>query len=164
MEELIGTTTVPVIAGTTVLDEQSYETVLAMLKSNDEGDHKMAQLILNQLNVQASIYWIWKLSRYSYYITSRMVNLRTKASRKLRDDCNLFSLCNADELKFAVWLKTKNWLTPELFMQVKSGIVSNAKSKTNTHPFYDFYIKIKDDSENLDPFDTLTKLKDYDEE
>ena len=60
----------------TILNAEKYETILRMLKSTDVADHTIAQLLLNNCNVNKSIYWIWKLAKNGY--SSRMVNLRTK--------------------------------------------------------------------------------------
>jgi len=54
--------TAPAKVGT-VLTSQEYDTLNKMLSSTDKGDHRMAQALLNQCDVQKSIYWIWKLSK-----------------------------------------------------------------------------------------------------
>jgi len=147
MDDLVGTQEVPVIAGTTVLTEENYLTLDKILSSTDEGDHKMAQLILNQCNVQLSIYWIWKLAKYK---AGRMVNLRTKASRKFRDDSNLFYISHRNEYEFAKWLDTKDWLTPELFQLLKAGVV-RILSYDNKNRFYDLHFTVREDKKHFDP-------------
>lgn len=154
MDELIGTQEVPVIAGTTVLTEENYLTLDKILSSNDEADHKMAQLILNQCNVQLSIYWIWKLAKYK---SNRMVNLRTKASRKFRDDSNLFYISHKNEYEFSKWLDNKNWLTPDLFQLLKPGVV-RILSHDNTNRFYDLHFTVREDKKHFDPEQELEAL------
>lgn len=144
-----------VSSDTRILTEETYETLNAMLSSKDEGDHKMAQLILNQLDIQASIYWIWKLAKVH---CNKMVNLRIKASRQFRDDCNLFALAYHDSQEFGVWLQSKGWLTHDLYQLLKGGIKDRIRRNT-TNPFYDFHITIKDDHRHLDPDDELTQLR-----
>jgi hypothetical protein len=161
MDELIGTQEVPVIAGTTVLDDQSCTRLLQMLKSTDEGDHKIAQLILNQVNIQHSIYWIWYLSRRGWSVGQNMVNLRTKASRKFRDDSSLFSLSNMNESEFINHLNTKSWLTPEIFQklmsQVHRDIVFKIKGITCSK-FYNYTMELKPEYKHLDPSDHLKEV------
>jgi hypothetical protein len=163
MEELIGTSTVPVIAGTTVLDEHSYETLRHILNSNDEGDHKMAQLILNQINIEKSIYWIWKLSRQGWSTSQRMVNLRTKASRQFRDDSDLFKLASMGESSLIEYLKKKGWLTPEIFQKLvtkmNSDLVFRLKG-ISCAQFYNFTMELKPEFKELNPTDQL-KLVEY---
>ena len=154
METLVGTQEVPVIAGTTVLTEENYLTLDKMLSSTDQGDHKMAQLILNQCNVQLSIYWIWALAKRNY---SYMVNLRTKASRKFRDDCALFHIAHKDEYAFSIWLDKRDWLTPELFQLLKPGIL-RILSCDNTNRFYDLHFTVREDKKHYDPEQQLEAL------
>jgi hypothetical protein len=156
MNELQDQKVVSAPVDTTVLNEDTYKTLSLMLKSNDEGDHRMAQSILNQLDIRASIYYIWKLARQN---SNKMVNLRTKLSRKFRDETSLFHLDNCDEQEFGVWLERKGWLTPELFMKLRSGIRDRLQ-RCNNDPFYDLHATIKDEYKHLHPEDRLTNFKD----
>lgn len=142
---------------TTILTEETFERLKSMLESKDEGNHKMAQLIINQLDVRANIYDIWRLAKNN---ASKMVNLRTKASRAFRDECNLFGLCYANVREFAVWLESKGWLNPELYQRLCLPIKKHI-NKNHSHPFYEFSIEIKPEYKHLDPSDQLTKLKKY---
>ena len=145
---------VPVSAGTTVITEDVYNTLNKMLGSNDEGDHKMAQLILNQVDVEKSIYWIWKLSRW---YSNRMVNLRTKASRKFRDESRLFHICNKGGSSFATFLANYGWITPEIFSFLKEDIIKDVRNKSS-NAFYKVSIILKDDLKHLDPEDKLITI------
>ena len=158
MDELVGTQTVPVIAGTTVLNEQTYERISQMLASTDEGDHKMAQLILNQVNIQLSIYWLWQLARKGWWITQRMVNLRTKASRQFRDDTSLFALSTMGESSFIDHLNKKDWLTPEIFQKLMTKLNSDIVFRLNgitCSKFYNFTMELKPEFKHLNPEDKL---------
>lgn len=158
MEELVGTQTVPVVAGTAVLNEQTYERLLQMLKSKDEGDHKIAQMILNQVNIEKSIYWIWLLCRHGWYVQQNMVNLRTKASRKFRDESEMYSLGNKAEAEFIKHLERKKWLTPEIFQtclkKLQNDIVFRVNGITCAH-MYNFTMEMKPEYKYLNPTDTL---------
>jgi len=155
MDDIIGTPAVPVVSGTAFLTEESFATLKGMLASNDEGDHKMAQLVLNQLNVEHNIMYIRDLAK-SY--CHRMVNLRTKASRKFRDDCSLFMIAGYGDYSFARWLNNKGWLTPDRFQKLKPGIIREFSSKDD-HKFYKLKFEIKDIYKHLDPEQTLQPLR-----
>lgn len=157
MDKLLGTQTVPVIAGTAVLTEENYLTLNNMLSSRDEADHKMAQLILNQCNIQLSIYWIWKLAKTK---CNYMVNLRTKASRKFRDDTNLFYIAHKNEYEFSKWLDNKAWLTPELFQVLKKNIIK-LLSFSDSHKFYELHFTVREDKKHFDPDQQLETLAKY---
>ena len=141
----------PPLGGGIILDKESYETILAMLKSGDAANHVMVQTMLTQCNVEKSIYWIWQLARNSYYVNS-MVNLRTKLGRKFRDDSGLFWLCGASEKQFASWLKRKGWLTPWIWSKVKSKIYNTHKHSFGNE-FYEVTLTLKPEYEvyNTDP-------------
>lgn len=140
-----------------VLDEETYNTLKGMLNSNDEGNHKMAQLILNTCDIGKSIYWIWKLGRHYNY---RMVNLRTKASRSFRDKCDLFYLSSCGDTRFAKWLiSTKpEWMTAEIYQRLEETIVMDVVNQSRNQ-FYDVEIKVKDKYKHLALTTTPIKTK-----
>ena len=129
----------------TILDEETYNSLLSMLKSNNEEDWKMAQLILNTCDIQKSIYWIWKLAqRYA----TRMVNLRTKASRYFRDNTDLFHIWGTSGPKFVEHLANKGWLTPEIYQIIEADTLDRIKHQCR-NKFYDVTIQVKDKYKHL---------------
>jgi hypothetical protein len=146
--------TAPAKVGT-VLTSQEYETLNKMLSSNDEGDHRMAQAILNQCDVQKSIYWIWKLSKKH---ASDMVYLRTKASRDFNKESNLFPISWQKATAFALGLIAKNWLTEEIYQYLKPEIMDELVARNKEANFYDIHITIKEEYKEYDPEHTLVKL------
>lgn len=140
----------PPEGGGTILDKESYETLLAMFKSREEANKLMAQVMLTQCNVKESIYWIWKLSRNAY--VHDMVNLRTKLGRKFRDDSNLFWLCGVSGKSFVSWLKKKGWLTPWIWAQFKDEIRRGYEASFKNE-YFDVVITLKPEYEayNVDP-------------
>ena len=137
----------PIEGEAPVLNEDTYNTLCGMLKSPDEGNHKMAQLILNTCDIKKSIYWIWKLTKTGY--TSRMVNLRTKASRAFRDHSRLFYICNRNELAFAEYcIREGGLMTPEIYKYLEDAIIRKAKLQFK-HTFYDVQFKIKEEYKHL---------------
>jgi len=156
METIVGTiiTKKPVIVATPlkdgeaapILDEEKYNTLLGMLLSKDEGNHKIAQLILNTCDIEKSIYWIWKLSRKAGHW--HMVNLRTKASRAFRDKVELFTIHSKDHLSFAEWLINKDWMTSENFQRLEDDILNTLTSQFR-NKFYDVTITIRDKYKHL---------------
>jgi len=139
-----------------ILDEEKYNTLLGMLKSGDEGNHKIAQLILNTCDIEKSIYWIWKLSK-SY--GSHMVNLRTKASRAFRDKSHLFNIWSKGPLSFAEFCTKHDWMTPEIYMKLEDEIV-NAMNNQFRNTYYDVEFIIKDKYKHLPLVTTVIKRSD----
>jgi hypothetical protein len=147
--------TVPAKVGT-VITEKEYDTLVKMLSSTDEGDHRMAQAILNQCNVKESIYWIWRLAKH---YSRRMVYLRTKASRNFRAECDLFSIAYKHSTGFARFLIRKDWMTTEIFQRLKEDIVEYIRDNNYEENFYEVHIIIKESFRKFDPDSQLTKLK-----
>ena len=123
-----------------ILNEETYNTLKGMLTGRDEGNHKMAQLILNTCDIQKSIYWIWKLARHGSH---NMVNLRTKASRSFRDKSQLFYIAHITSTRFATHLAGKDWLTSEIYQTLEEEIIKEAANKVS-NVFYDVELTIKD--------------------
>lgn len=140
----------PPEGGGTILDKESYETLLAMFKSKEEANILMAQVMLTQCNVKESIYWIWKLGRNVY--AGDMVNLRTKLGRKFRDDSNLFWISGTSARNFISWLKKKDWLTPWIWAQHKEEIRRGQQTSCNNE-FFEITLTLKPEYEayNVDP-------------
>ena len=129
----------------TILDEGSYTALLSMLKSSNEEDWKMAQLVLNTCDIQKSIYWIWKLAQH---YASRMVNLRTKASRYFRDNSDLFHIWGISGPKFVEHLERKSWLTPEIYQIIEEETIERVKYQSQ-NKFYNVTIQVKDEYKHL---------------
>jgi hypothetical protein len=86
-----------------------------------------------------------------------MVNLRTKASRKFRDETNLFYISYTNNYEFVKWLDGKGWLTTEIFQSLKPQIITQLKARDN-HKFYKLSFEVKDEYKHLDPEQTLEPL------
>jgi hypothetical protein len=140
----------------TVLTLKEYETLDKMLSSTDKGDHTMAQALLNQCDIQKSIYWIWKLSKKGN--SSRMVYLRTKASREFEKTSNLFHISWQKATAFALNLVEKGWLTEEIYQYLKPEIMDELVARNKEANFYDIHITIKEEYKEYDPEHTLLKL------
>ncbi len=147
MEDKKVITASPVKGEAVVLNEEISQSLAKMLGSNDEADWKMAQLILNTCDIEKSIYWIWQLSRKSWY-ANRMVNLRTKASRNFRDQSRLFHICNKSERPFAEFLNTQGWLTPEIYQKLEEEIIERTETQCS-NTFYDVVITVKEKYKHL---------------
>lgn len=158
MEDKKVITASPVKGEAVVLNLEIGQSLTKMLGSNDEADHKMAQLILNTCDIEKSIYWIWQLSRKSWY-ANRMVNLRTKASRNFRDQSRLFHISQKSERPFAEFLNTQGWLTPEIYQKLEEEIIERTETQCS-NTFYDVVITVKEKYKhlalNVEPI-TITK-------
>lgn len=147
---------VPAKVGT-VLTESDFNTLRGMVKSSDEGNHKVAQQILNQCDVKRSIYWIYKLCRSDWRATNNMVYLRTKASREFRDACELFDIYRMEAEEFADWLIERRWMTQWIFQQLKADIIKDLK-KQSKNSFFNLYHSIKPEFAALDPDNQVESL------
>lgn len=156
MTTITQTKTVPAKVGT-VLTEHEYDTLNKMLKSKDPADHTMAQAILNQCDIPKSIYWIWKLAKQGN--STRMVYLRTKASRDFSSFSMLFSISNRKATSFALLLVEKKWLTEEMYQRLKPEILDELAARNKEMNFYEIYIDIKETYSQFDPESALTHLK-----
>lgn len=154
MEEVTESVPVEITSAGTVITEVEYYTLLGMLKSSDSENHKIAQLLLNRCDVAKSIYWIYKLSNE---YASRMVYLRTKASREFQKSCDLFTISYKKPEYFAKWLVEKNWLTPDIFQRLKSGILSDLKRQCSNE-YFDIYVTLREKYAEYDPSDTHQPL------
>lgn len=142
----------------TVLYQQEYETLKKMLESKDKADHTMVQALLNQCDVKASIYWIWKLSKSH---VNKMVYLRTLNSRIFRDECELFIIFTKESTEMALYLHQKGWLTPEIYQLLKPDILDELAIRNSYGNFYKIFIEIKDKYRKFDPESTNTYLFTY---
>ena len=147
MEDKKVITASPVKGEAVVLNEEIGQLLAKMLSSTDEADWKMAQLILNTCDIEKSIYWIWQLSRKSWY-ANRMVNLRTKASRNFRDQSRLFHISKKSERPFAEFLNTQGWLTPEIYQKLEEEIIERIETQCS-NTFYDVVITVKEKYKHL---------------
>lgn len=145
---------VPAKVGT-ILTEVEYDTLNKMLHSKDPGDHTMAQQLLNQCDIQQSIYWIWKLGQRN---ANRMVYLRTKASRAFAEESCLFEIAWLSHTRFALHLIKKGWMTSEIYLRLKEGIIEDLRDKNKNDTLYDILITIRPEIKQFDPEDTLTPL------
>lgn len=134
-----------------VLKEEGYNTLLGLLDSGDTENHVVAQALLTKLNIEKSIFYIWKLASRTRR-RDRMINLRTKAGRKFRDDTDLFNLAHKSAYAFAEWAHGKGWLTKEIYELVKDDIISEFTSKS-ANIFFDMHFVIKDEFKHLDSQD-----------
>jgi len=128
-----------------ILDEENYNTLLGMLNSRDEGNHKIAQLVLNTCDIEKSIYWIWKLARKQ---GSNMVNLRTKASRAFRDKSHLFNIWSMAPLTFLEHCNRNDIITPEIYQRLEDEVLNTLTHQVRNR-FYNVQITIKDKYKHL---------------
>lgn len=134
-----------------VLKEEGYKTLSGLILSGDPENHLLVQVLLTKLNIEKSIYWIWRLASETRRC-DRMVNLRTKAGRKFRDDTDLYNLQYKTAYAFAEWINGKGWLTKEIYDLVKEAIIIQFTSQS-ANMFFDMHFVIKDKFKHLDSQD-----------
>lgn len=133
---------VPPVGGTTIIDENAYNTLVGIFKSGDQENFVIGQMILANCDVKQSIYYIWKLTREVY--VNNLVNLRTKAGRKFRDDSHLFSICGMGDRNFAEFLLRENWLTKDIFTFFEEEIIKTTERQVR-NKFYNVKLELKDE-------------------
>ena len=133
---------VPPVGGATIIDENAYNTLVGIFKSGDQENFVIGQMILTSCNVKESIYYIWKLSNEVY--VNNLVNLRTKAGRKFRDDSHLFSISSMGHRNFAEFLLRQNWLTKDIFTLLEEEIIKTTERQVR-NKFYDVKLELKDE-------------------
>lgn len=137
-----------------ILNEESYLRLDGMLSTYDPADALVAQEILYQVKIKESIYWIWLLARkYSH----KMCNNRTKRGRAFRDESNLYYLANLSSFELGNWLRKKEWLTPDIFMMIKTEYQERVAHKSNDE-LYKVTIELKDEYKHLDPTETPKEI------
>ena len=136
------TKTVPPIGGAVIIDEESYKSLYSMFNSSDKENHTIGQILLTKCDIKESIYYIWKLTSKVY--TNNLVNLRTKAGRKFRDDSHLFSICSMGDRNFAEFLLRQNWLTTDIFTLLEEEITKTTERQVR-NKFYDVKLELKDE-------------------
>jgi hypothetical protein len=132
----------------TVITEKEYESLRLMLHSSDEANWEVVRQVLNGCDDQASIYWIWMLSRRGF--AGRMVNLRTKASRAFQESVNLHRNSWNNEEEFAQWLIEKGWMTEEIFQKLKPHIYKLIANRAQ-NLFFDIHATICTRFQHYDP-------------
>lgn len=142
----------------TVITEEVYERLNTMLDSPDEGNHKMAQLILNQCDVPKSIYWIWKLAHRDYWKAERMVYRRTKASRNFIAECDFDRLRNKNAAQALRYITRKGWATPEIYEKLQQSAVRELEMWVKSNDLYKIYFELKPELKHLDPEDDIKEL------
>ncbi len=95
------------------LDEDSYKSVLDMLGSKDESNHKMGAEILANCDIEKSLFWIWKLAREKQWVISGLS--RFKNIRLFIRMSKWSELGRMDSEEFAEYLHKRNMLTKEYF-------------------------------------------------
>jgi hypothetical protein len=143
-----------------VLDKEMYEGLHSLLNSNDQEDHRMAQLTLNGCDIQKSIFWLWRLAKKH---SARMVNLRTKASRFLQTTADLPSIRGMNETDFGEWLIDKDWMTQEIFQVLEPYILQDLKDQCDNQ-YYDVTVRLKEEYQHLTPNNKDISFKDKPDE
>jgi len=125
----------------TVLDENSYESVRAMFKSKSEADHLVAKHILWQCDVRKSMYYIWKLSTEHGIPGIITYSVRDKIGKAFLRKVDIWQLSKLDEENFAEYLCDEKLLTTELFSKLSGEIIEEIKERSE-NKFYNVKLTI----------------------
>ena len=97
-----------------------------MLTSSDPENHIVARKILYECDVDASLYYIWQLTKLggAFY---RMHENRSKLGKAFVQNARLYHIQNCSPSKFLDVLKDKEILTQETFEKFKHELIEQQR-------------------------------------
>ena len=122
-----------------IMDQELYERVNGMLSSSDKEHWPIAEDILMTVDVDKSIYWMWKLIRNHWW----RFNRRRKAVReKITQHDVLCRIVSRNEHSFAEYLAREGRMTEEIWNRLYPEIIKHMNYKT-ANPWFDVELKMK---------------------
>ena len=96
-----------------ILDQETCTSILDMISSQDQDNHKVGAELLANCDIDKSLFYIWKLAREKGWVVSRLS--RFKNIRLFIRMSNWAQLGGLDEEAFIEYMYQKNLLTKEYF-------------------------------------------------
>ena len=122
-----------------IMDEELYQRVHDMLSSSDSGHWPIAEEILFTVDVDKSIYWMWKIVRTHWW----RFNRRRKAVReKITQHPILSIIVGKSDHWFADWLAREGRMTEEIWNRLQPAVMKHMESKI-VNPWFDVELKMK---------------------
>jgi hypothetical protein len=122
-----------------IMDKELYDKIHAMLSSSDKEHWPIAEDILFTVDMEKSIYWMWKLSRAHWW----RFNRRRKAVReKLVQHPLLGRVAVKGEYFFAEYLVNNGLMTEEIWSYLYPSIKQTVETKSK-NVFFDIEFKMK---------------------
>ena len=122
-----------------IMDQELYERVNGMLSSSDKEHYPIAEDILMTVDVDKSIYWMWKIVRNHWW----RFNRRRKAVReKITQQRTLQIIVSKTDHWFADWLVKEKRMTEEIWNLMYPSVMKFMQSKVE-NPWFDVELKMK---------------------
>jgi len=122
-----------------IMDQALYERINGMFNSSDREHWPIAEDILMTVDVDKSIYWMWKIMRNHWW----RFNRRRKAVReKLTQHRILSVIVSRNEHNFADYLVREGRLTEEIWNHLYPDIIKYMEQKIK-NPWFDVELKMK---------------------
>jgi hypothetical protein len=139
------------IAPTGILTDEMVASLKEMFKSYDESNHKIAQEILYNCDVENSIYNIYKLVR-DVGVWKLMDN-RNKNAKLFAERCSIYKLQDADAYKI-IKLLNENYpeqLTTEVFNELLAGAAKRYMRHITDSEIFTVEVKLSDKFNKFNP-------------
>ena len=122
-----------------IMDQELYERLDGMFNSLDKEHWPIAEDILMTVDVDKSIYWMWKLMRRHWW---RLNRRRKSVREKLTQNRTLQIIVSKTDHWFADWLVKEKRMTEELWNYLYPEIIKHMEYKTQ-NPWFDVELKMK---------------------
>ena len=122
-----------------IMDQELYERLDGMFNSSDKEHWPIAEDILMTVDVDKSIYWMWKLIRRHWW---RLNRRRKSVREKLTQNRTLQIIVSKTDHWFADWLVKEKRMTEELWNYLYPEIIKHMEYKTQ-NPWFDVELKMK---------------------
>jgi len=122
-----------------IMDQELYERLDGMLSSSDTEHWPIAEDILMTVDVDKSIYWMWKLMRRHWW---RLNRRRKSVREKLTQNRTLQIIVSKTDHWFADWLVKEKRMTEELWNYLYPEIMKHMQHKVQ-NPWFDVELKMK---------------------
>lgn len=122
-----------------IMDQELYQRIDGMLSSSDKEHWPIAEDILMTIDVDKSIYWMWKIMRNHWW----RFNRRRKAVReKITQQRILCIIVSKTDHWFADWLVKEKRMTEEIWNLMYPSVMKFMQSKVE-NPWFDVELKMK---------------------
>lgn len=122
-----------------IMDQELYQRIDGMLSSSDREHWPIAEDILMTVDVDKSIYWMWKIVRAHWW----RFNRRRKAVReKITQHRILSHIVGRPIYPFAEWLVREGRMTEEIWGYLGKDVENTIITRSNNQ-FYDVELKMK---------------------
>lgn len=122
-----------------IMDEELYKRLDGMFSSSDKGHWPIAEDILMTVDVDKSIYWMYKLMRAHWWRFNRR---RKMVREKITQHPILGRIVGKGEYAFAEWLVQEKRMTEEIWTRMSAIVIYTIEQKSK-NSFFNIELKLK---------------------